>query len=220
MHSAGMRVSRPKTLTIACSKRAEGRVNMKIWFINGIMMLGAVAYAAFLAPAQTSYPHSPLGLAPRTVAVERVAEPVSSCDYCLGFGGTLGDTSTAAAGTPDQEPAKDVAEGQNTDNAPAKDGAAAGPVADTTEKPTYLIYFTATWCGPCQAQKPIINEIKDAGKYTVYIVDIDNDPKSAAAWGVSTVPTVATVVKGKVTHRGVGAGHSRAFLESKLESQP
>jgi thioredoxin 1 len=193
---------------------------MKIWFLNGIMMLGAVAYAAFLAPAQTSYSHSPIGPIARTVAMEPMVESACSCDYCLGFGDTISDVEATQVGTTNQEPAKDAAKGKDTDAASAKDGAKAEPVADTTEKPTYLIYFTATWCGPCQSQKPIIHEIKDAGKYKVYIVDIDNDPNTAASWGVNTVPTVATVVKGKITYRGVGAGHSRPFLESKLEPKP
>ena len=33
--------------------------------------------------------------------------------------------------------------------------------------------FSATWCGPCQTFKPIMNEIKSEGYYVEFI-DIDN----------------------------------------------
>lgn len=214
MHSAAMRDSSPKTLTIACSKQAEG-FPMKFWLINSMTMLGAVLYAACMASPQTTHSFSPLGHSSRQVSVARVAETYCSSDYCLGFDGAAVQGESPSASTPDKESGKNASEGKNTDASAASNGAQAA----TDEKPTYLIYFTATWCGPCQQQKPIINEIKDAGKFKVYIVDIDNDPQTARAWGVSTVPTVATVVKGKTTYRGVGAGHTRAFLESKLEAK-
>jgi thioredoxin 1 len=150
--------------------------------------------------------------------VERVVAPHSSTDYgLLGTGSPVEVVSTPEAGTTNPAAGTDTAAGVHSNPASTPDGTQAGNAADTTEKPTYLIYFTATWCGPCRSQKPVIEEIKAAGKYKVYIVDIDNDPNTAAAWGVTIVPTVATVLDGKTTYRGQGAGHTRPFLESKLE---
>lgn len=192
---------------------------MKFWFLNSMFMLLAVGYAACLAPGETSHTFGATGPDQRQVELVKLDSPAYQCDYCLGFDGSACETPAKEVGASDKESGKDAAKGTDTDASTAKDGAKIEPVAATTDKPTYLIYFTATWCGPCQVQKPIINEIKDAGKHKVYIVDIDNDPTTAASWGVNTVPTVATVVKGKVTYRGVGAGHTRAFLESKLEAK-
>ena len=189
---------------------------MKFWLINSMTMLGAVLYAACMASPETTHSFHTGGRIAREIPVARMVETYCASDYSLGFDGEAVSTTAPEAGTPDKESGKNASEGKNPDNAPASNGAQAA----TDEKPTYLIYFTATWCGPCQSQKPIIQEIKDAGKYKVYIVDIDNDPQTAKAWGVSTVPTVATVVKGKTTYRGVGAGHTRAFLESKLTEKP
>ena len=188
---------------------------MKFWLINSMTMLGAVLYAACMASPETTHSFHTGGRIAREIPVASMVETYCASDYSLGFDGEAVSTTAPEAGTPDKESGKNASEGKNPDASTPANGAQAA----TDEKPTYLIYFTATWCGPCQSQKPIIQEIKDAGKHKVYIVDIDNDRQTAQAWGVSTVPTVATVVKGKTTYRGVGAGHTRAFLESKLEAK-
>ena len=35
-------------------------------------------------------------------------------------------------------------------------------------------YFTATWCGPCKAFKPVMNEIKGEG-YSIQFIDADDN---------------------------------------------
>ena len=35
-------------------------------------------------------------------------------------------------------------------------------------------YFTATWCGPCKAFKPVMNEVAGEG-YSVQILDVDEN---------------------------------------------
>ena len=49
-------------------------------------------------------------------------------------------------------------------------------------------YFTATWCGPCKAFKPIMNEIKSEG-YSVEIIDLDSNQALANQYNVRSVPT-------------------------------
>jgi thioredoxin 1 len=150
--------------------------------------------------------------------VEPVAERGPCADYGIfGAGSEKETASTPETGKSDKAEGAPASEGTTAASTETASGTEAGNTAGATEKPTYLIYFTATWCGPCRGQKPVIEQIQAAGKHKVYIVDIDKDPASANAWGVSTVPTVATVVEGKTTYRGVGAGHTREFLESKLE---
>ena len=67
---------------------------------------------------------------------------------------------------------------------------------DAVEKFTQLnskcvIYYTATWCGPCKAIKPVYEKM--AGDYANQIalgkVDVDDNPDAAAAVSVSAVPT-------------------------------
>lgn len=64
-----------------------------------------------------------------------------------------------------------------------------------------MIYFTASWCGPCQGYKPTVHKVRDEGLIKVHEVDIDNNPGAAAQWGVKSVPTTVIVKDGKVVAR-------------------
>jgi len=55
-----------------------------------------------------------------------------------------------------------------------------------------LFYFTATWCGPCQKIKPMIDKLSeglDKDKVEVYMVDIDENDELALELKVKAVPT-------------------------------
>jgi thioredoxin 1 len=225
MHSAATKASSPKNLTTTCSNPDIGSYDMKFWLLTSMFMLTAVGYASVVAPCQKTVPLDLSGHIARAVPVAKVDRSYCSSDYCLFAGpegateppknGTTAGPSEPAAGPAAPVKAPEVSPGTGKDQA-GKDSGNQTP-ADPTKN--YLIYFTATWCGPCQSQKPIIEQIKATGKHKVHIVDIDNDPKAASSWGVTIVPTVAVVREGKVVYRGTGAGHSREFLESKLEGK-
>lgn len=70
-----------------------------------------------------------------------------------------------------------------------------------------LVDFWATWCAPCRALAPIIDEIADqyAGKLEVYKVDIDSNPETPARFGVRGIPTVILFKDGQVVDQVVGA---------------
>lgn len=55
-----------------------------------------------------------------------------------------------------------------------------------------LVDFFATWCGPCKALSPILEEI--AGEYAdridVYKVDVDKEKELTIHFNVRTVPTL------------------------------
>lgn len=55
-----------------------------------------------------------------------------------------------------------------------------------------IVDFYATWCGPCKALSPIIDEIAAEydGKIDVYRVDIDKNEEISAAFGIQSVPTL------------------------------
>ena len=55
-----------------------------------------------------------------------------------------------------------------------------------------LMDFTATWCGPCRMQKPILEEIeKEMGdKVEVKEVDVDQNNALAGKYGIHAVPTL------------------------------
>ncbi len=62
-----------------------------------------------------------------------------------------------------------------------------------------LIDFHATWCGPCKALAPIVQQIADdfEGKLKVGKVDIDAAPKLAQKYGIRSVPTVMVFENGE-----------------------
>lgn len=54
-----------------------------------------------------------------------------------------------------------------------------------------VLYFSATWCGPCKIFKPAFNEV--VGQYNdidVQMIDIDETPLLAQEYLVSSIPTV------------------------------
>lgn len=72
------------------------------------------------------------------------------------------------------------------------DGAPCGPnspCCPNNQKPqAQMVAFTASWCGPCKQQAPLVSQIEAAGVYVTRI-DIDLRPDLARQYGVTAVPT-------------------------------
>ena len=65
-------------------------------------------------------------------------------------------------------------------------------------------YFSAVWCGPCKAFKPVMNEIAGEG-YSIEFIDVDQEQNKATKYGVRSVPTTVIEENGKEVNRFVGA---------------
>ena len=74
--------------------------------------------------------------------------------------------------------------------------------------------FFATWCGPCKMLAPTIDEIagEQAGKATVYKLDIDQSPDIAQKYGVMSVPTLIVFENGQVKKQAVGVQPKQNIL--------
>lgn len=75
-----------------------------------------------------------------------------------------------------------------------------------TEK--YLVIdFTSSWCGPCQALKPLLEWFEDDKEYAkLVIVSVNTDKfdKLADEYKVKSIPNLCFMQDGKVVKRFVG----------------
>ena len=57
------------------------------------------------------------------------------------------------------------------------------------DKPAIIDFF-ATWCGPCKALSPILEEVADKYKDQIYVykVDVDQQEELAALFNIRSVP--------------------------------
>ena len=76
-------------------------------------------------------------------------------------------------------------------------------------------YFSATWCGPCKAFKPVMNEIADEG-YSIEFIDVDQEQNKATKYGVRSVPTVVIEENGIEVDRFIGSIPKQMVLEKLL----
>jgi thioredoxin 1 len=85
-------------------------------------------------------------------------------------------------------------------------------------KTPVLVDLYADWCGPCRMLAPIVEQLNDEydGAITVAKLDVDSAPKSAAAYGVMSIPTVMLFVDGKPAQRLTGY-QSKAALKSRID---
>ena len=75
-------------------------------------------------------------------------------------------------------------------------------------------YFSAAWCGPCKAFKPVMTEIKGEG-YQVEFIDIDNLSDLAQEYNVRSVPTVVIEENGKEVRRKRHAEKDRSLPDHR-----
>lgn len=77
-----------------------------------------------------------------------------------------------------------------------------------------ILYFTATWCGPCRYIAPVFTSLATKYPKAVFLkVDVDEARDAAAAWKISSIPTFFFVKNGREVDQFVGT--DKNMLEQK-----
>ena len=91
---------------------------------------------------------------------------------------------------------------------------AVSKVSDTTFESEVLkatgpvvVDFWAEWCGPCRSIAPALEEIAGSlgDKVKVVKLNVDENPQTAAKYGIQSIPTLMIFKNGQMASRQIGA---------------
>ena len=78
-----------------------------------------------------------------------------------------------------------------------------------------VIDFWAVWCGPCQMQSPILDQVAEefGDKIKVCKVNVDEQPSLALNYQIASIPTLVFMKQGMFKHRMIGLQDKETIIE-------
>ena len=73
-----------------------------------------------------------------------------------------------------------------------------------------ILYFSASWCGPCKTLGPIMESL--SGQINYQKIDVDSNQDLPIKYGVRNIPTLILIEDGKAIDRMVGIGTKDTIL--------
>lgn len=76
-----------------------------------------------------------------------------------------------------------------------------------TKEGLVLVDFWATWCGPCRMQAPILEKLSQEfseDELKILKMDVDENPETARAFGIMSIPTLLFKKDGQVVKQVAG----------------
>jgi thioredoxin len=76
-----------------------------------------------------------------------------------------------------------------------------------------LLDCWAEWCGPCHMLAPVLDQLaqESKGQYTIAKLNIDENPQTAAQFGIRSIPTMLIFKNGALVDRLVGVQPKQAI---------
>ena len=133
----------------------------------------------------------------------QVSQPV--CGKC---GVKLPEVSANASGTSNSKPQV------VTDHSFAQEVIAASSSAPV------LVDAWAEWCGPCRMIAPALDQLaaESAGRYKIAKLNVDENPRTSAQFGIRSIPTLLIFKNGKLVDQIIGA-QPKPAIAARLAAQ-